>query len=175
MRSRRITELRCSEPRFFELRGLALLALALALAGCTRAEGPTVVLQPKNGAPVSVRVELADTPRSQAVGLMYRKEMPEDHGMLFLFDDDSDHGFWMKNTPLPLDMLFISKEGTVAGIVANAVPYSLDLLRVGAPSRFVLEVNGGFALRHGIAAGDRVTYEGIASANVAAGEHRASP
>jgi uncharacterized membrane protein (UPF0127 family) len=157
------------ELRFLsELRLLALFALVLA--GCTRPAGPTVVLHPKNGSPVHVRVELADTPRSQSVGLMYRKEMPEDHGMLFLFGDDSDHGFWMKNTPLPLDMLFISKEGTIVGIIAETEPYSLELRRVGTPSRFVLEVNGGFAARHGIAAGDRVTYEGIAGEKVAAGE-----
>ena len=134
-----------------------------------------MVLQPKGASPVAVRVELADTPRSQAVGLMYRKELPEDHGMLFRFDDDSDHGFWMKNTPLPLDMIFISKDGVVVGIVENTVPYSLDLRRAGTPSRLVLEVNAGFADRHGIAVGDRVTYEGIPPANAASGERRASP
>ena len=138
-------------------------AAALALVACRPSEGPTVVLRNRAGSEVPVHVEIADTAESRSVGLMYRKELPPDHGMVFLFEEGSDHSFWMKNTPLPLDMIFISKDGRVVGIQADTVPFSLDPRHVGVPSRVVLEVPAGFAAAHGLAAGDVVTYRGIAS------------
>jgi uncharacterized membrane protein (UPF0127 family) len=75
--------------------------------------------------------------------------------MLFVFDEDSDHHFWMKNTFIPLDMIFISGDGIVAGIVHNAAPHSLEARSVGRKSRYVLEISGGAAARLGIAEGQR--------------------
>jgi len=117
---------------------------------------------------VKVLVEVADTPDSQTRGLMYRAHLDPDAGMIFLFTGETDRAFWMKNTPLPLDMIFISKDGHIAGIHPNAEPFTLKTISVGAPSQAVLEVNGGFAAAHGLAVGDRVSYRNIASANLPA-------
>lgn len=94
---------------------------------------------------------------------MYRDHLDPDHGMVFLFDSEKDHSFWMKNTQIPLDMIFISRDGRIVGIHPNAEPFSPRPISVGAPSRVVLEVNRGFAAAHGLAVGDRVTYRNIAS------------
>lgn len=140
----------------------ALLALIAVSSACHDSR-PAVVLHPQSGKPVTVFVEVADTPDTEMRGLMYRTHLDRDHGMIFLFDAESKHTFWMKNTPLPLDMVFISHDGRVVGIHANAEPFSLRTIDVEAPSRAVLEVNGGFAAAHGLAVGDRVTYRNIAS------------
>jgi uncharacterized membrane protein (UPF0127 family) len=81
--------------------------------------------------------------------------------MLFVFEEDADHEFWMKNTVIPLDMLFIAADGRLVGIRANATPLSTASVGVGAPSRFVLEVPGGWAARHGVAPGARVELRGV--------------
>ena len=81
--------------------------------------------------------------------------------MLFIFAEDRDHEFWMKNTFIPLDMLFIAADGRVVGVHADATPLSTARIAAGTPSRFVLEVAGGFAARHGIAPGDRVELDGV--------------
>jgi len=81
--------------------------------------------------------------------------------MLFVFDEDRNHSFWMKNTLIPLDMLFIARDGTVVGIHANATPLSTANIAVGKPSRYVLEVPGGWAARHGVAAGAQVEFRGV--------------
>ncbi len=110
-----------------------------------------------------MHVEVADTPQARSLGLMYRKNLAPDQGMIFFFERDEDHRFWMKNTPLSLDMIFISAEGKIVGIQADTQPFSLQPLGVGAPSRAVLEVRAGFSRTHGLKAGDRVTYRGIRS------------
>ena len=111
-----------------------------------------------------MRVDVADTPQARSLGLMYRTDLAPDQGMIFFFERDEDHRFWMKNTPLSLDMIFISADGRIVGIQVDAEPFSLKPLGVGAPSRAVLEVRAGFARAHGIKPGDRVTYRGIRSA-----------
>jgi hypothetical protein len=122
---------------------------------------PTVVLTPAGGAPVRVTVELARTDEERRVGLMYRQNMAADAGMLFLFDEDEIHTFWMKNTLIPLDMIFIRADGTVAGVVEQAEPRTTTGRTIGKPSRHVLEVNGGFAKAHGIGEGTKVDYQNI--------------
>jgi uncharacterized membrane protein (UPF0127 family) len=141
-------------------RALAFSFLLL-LAACT--SEPRLVLHPEGRDPVTVRVEVADTPESRRLGLMYRTHLDEDQGMIFFFERDADHGFWMKNTPLSLDMIFISAEGRIVGIAADTRPFSLESVRGGAPARAVLEVRSGFARRHGLKPGDRVAYEAIVS------------
>ncbi len=106
-------------------------------------------------------VELARTDAERMKGLMYRTELGPDAGMLFLFDETAVHEFWMKNTFIPLDLIFISEDGRVSGIVARAVPGDLTPRTAGGPSRYVLEVNGGWAERHGVHVGDRVRFEGV--------------
>ena len=82
--------------------------------------------------------------------------------MIFLFPAPSIQSFWMKNTPLPLDMIFIGSDRKIVGIVEQTVPFSLDSRSVPAASQFVLEINGGLSKRLGIRAGDAVRFEGIA-------------
>jgi hypothetical protein len=87
---------------------------------------------------------------------MYRRSMPEDHGMLFHLDERREHTFWMHNTCMPLDMLFVDDDGTVVGIVEAATPLTDTSRTVGCPSSFVLEVNAGWCRRHGVRAGQKL-------------------
>ncbi len=104
------------------------------------------------------RVELADTPAKQARGLMYRTGLDRDGGMIFPFPFPRDAAFWMRNTLIPLDIIFIRADGTIARIAANAVPESLDLIEAGEPVSAVLEIAGGGAAARGIVAGDHVSW-----------------
>ena len=104
----------------------------------------------------SLNVEIAADAISQERGLMFRRDMPADAGMLFDFHQEQRVAFWMKNTPLPLDMLFIKADGTVSSIEPNAIPYSTDTIPAAEPVRAVLEINGGQAHALGIKPGDRV-------------------
>lgn len=111
--------------------------------------------------PRAFRVEIADDNKERARGLMHRTQMDEDAGMLFLFDRMKVQSFWMKNTRIPLDMLFIDDAGVIVGIAENAEPMTLTSRSVGKPSRYVLELNAGTSRRRGLAAGQRVTFEGV--------------
>lgn len=106
-------------------------------------------------------VEVARTPQERARGLMFRESLAADAGMIFLFDEDEDHSFWMKNTKIPLDMIFIDSTGLIVGVVENAEPFTLSSRSVGQPSRYVLEVAGGTCRREGIAVGHRLRFLGI--------------
>lgn len=143
----------------------SVLALAvfvgLTVSAC--ASEPRVVLQTANGE-LTVTVEVVSTPTQQAVGLMYRKELGALAGMLFVFDTAIEHPFWMKNTVLPLDMIFLGDDRKVVGIVKNAVPFTTTARTVGVASRYVLEVNAGFSDKHGIKNGDLVRFESITAA-----------
>jgi len=103
-------------------------------------------------------VELADTPERRAVGLMHRQSMPADHGMLFDFKADAQVAMWMHNTRIPLDMLFIAKDGRIVNIAERAVPFSETTIPSKGPVRAVLELNGGTSARLGIKPGDRVSH-----------------
>jgi uncharacterized membrane protein (UPF0127 family) len=122
---------------------------------------PTVILTPPSGEPIRVAVEIARSEEERRRGLMYRQNLPPDAGMLFLFEEDEIHSFWMKNTLIPLDMIFIRADGTVAGVVENATPRTLEPRGVDRPSRHVLEVIGGWARAHGVGEGTRVSFENI--------------
>ena len=110
-------------------------------------------------------IELALTPEQQTQGLMYRRSLAADGGMLFDFHQTKSISMWMKNTFIPLDMIFITDDGTVAGIAQRAIPQSLDIISSPGPVRAVLEVNGGTADRLHLHAGDRVLYKAFAAAN----------
>jgi len=139
---------------------VALAACAL-LAACSRGEPQTslptakVVIDTQKG-PVVFNVEVAADGASQEKGLMYRTTLATDAGMLFDFHQPNLVVFWMKNTPLSLDMLFIRADATVSTIAANTVPYSEDKIPASEPVRAVLEINGGRAVALGIQPGDKV-------------------
>ena len=103
-------------------------------------------------------VELAVTPEQQARGLMFRRELPEGQGMLFDFQREQPATFWMKNTYVSLDMIFIRADGSILRIAENTVPLSEALVPSGGPVRAVLEVVAGTARKLGIAPGDRVAH-----------------
>lgn len=119
----------------------------------------TLVIETRSGAKHSFEIEVADTPQKQAIGLMYRKQMDADHGMLFLMSrEPKETAFWMKNTYIPLDMLFIGADGRIEHIRENTVPLDLTPVPSGVPVTAVLELNGGRTAALGIAEGDRVIH-----------------
>jgi uncharacterized membrane protein (UPF0127 family) len=103
-------------------------------------------------------VEVAETSAQQARGLMFRTEMPSDKGMIFPFPEDRVASFWMKNTVIPLDIIFIRRDGTIESVAANTTPYSLDSVRSNEPVATVLEIAAGRAAELGIGPGDTVTW-----------------
>ena len=119
--------------------------------------GPTepLTIRTKAG-PVKFSVELARTESEQHQGLMYRRDMAADAGMLFLFKRDRYLAFWMKNTYISLDMIFIKSDGTIVAIVPRTTPMSVDHISPDVRAAAVLEVNAGTAEANGIAVGDRV-------------------
>ena len=133
------------------------------LYACASASVPQVVLHPQKGEPIRVSVEIADTLQKRSFGLMYRRDLPESHGMLFLFPREEPLSFWMKNTPLPLDIVFLNTAHTIVSIAQNTTPFSEKPLPSASPAQFVLEVNGGFCQRHGVTVGDQVEFAGISS------------
>ncbi len=104
-------------------------------------------------------VEMALTPEEHARGLMNRTSVPADAGMLFDFGDTEVRRFWMENTLIPLDMVFIDQNGKIIDIHENATPLSRDTITSSGPCRYVLEVNGGICRSDNICIGDKVTVE----------------
>jgi uncharacterized protein len=140
-----------------------ILALALITAAAACAGGPQVALLAPDGAQLAViNVAIANTPAARELGLMYRKHLAENAGMIFVFPAPDRLSFWMKNTEIPLDMIFADGTGKIVGIVENAEPFSEKPLGVGGDSLYVLEVNGGFAQRHHVTPGDRLKFSGFA-------------
>lgn len=111
------------------------------------------------------QVEMANTPEQRARGLMFRRSMAADHGMLFDFGTDEYVGMWMKNTFIPLDMLFISSRGEIRKIVKRTVPKSLAPIASGEPVRAVLELSGGITDKLNIKTGDRISHPMFAGAD----------
>ena len=103
-------------------------------------------------------VEVARSPEEQRAGLMFRRSLAGDRGMIFPYDSPQEVAFWMKNTLIPLDMIFIRADGTIARIAANTVPLSLQPVPAGEPVAAVLELRGGRAAELGIQPGDRVEW-----------------
>jgi uncharacterized membrane protein (UPF0127 family) len=107
---------------------------------------------------IDIEYECADTPSKRAQGLMYRRSMEEYQGMLFIFNDIAPRYFYMKNTYIPLDILFIDNEKKVIKGYYNTQPMTDDLLPSIADAKYALEVNGGFCARHGISEGDLLKF-----------------
>jgi uncharacterized membrane protein (UPF0127 family) len=131
--------------------------ILLLLSACQR--GSHVDIKTQMGETVSFQIEIADTPASREQGLQYRETLSASQGMLFVFPDEDVRTFWMKNTPLPLDLIFISADLKIVGIIPNTTPFSLAPLSVSKPSRYVLEIKGGAAESAGIHTGDNVNLQ----------------
>jgi uncharacterized protein len=139
---------------------IALSTLTIALGAC--AQGPRIEIVGPGGAQRAVvSVEIADTTATREYGLMYRKQMDENAGMIFVFKSPRHNEFWMKNTVIPLDMIYADGAGKIIGVVRNAPPFSEDIDAVDGDSQYVLEVNGGFCDRHGVKVGDTLRFEGF--------------
>ena len=137
---------------------VALLFVILVAAGPARPAPPqTLEIVSKTGVH-SFAVEMAATEAEREKGLMYRKELPEGQGMLFDFHQEQEVGFWMKNTYIPLDMIFIQGDGRILRIAERTEPLSTQVIPSNGPVRAVLEVIGGTAEKLGIAPGDRVAF-----------------
>jgi uncharacterized membrane protein (UPF0127 family) len=171
------------------LKPLAVLTLALSLSGAACSGGGStvpaaepevdaprpassrpappslprgqVVLEPPGREPVTFEVEVANEDRTRQRGLMFRRQMAENAGMLFLFEEQEHLSFWMHNTYLPLDMVFITSAMRVLGVVENAEPQTDDPREVEGDSQYVLELNAGTARRHGIGPGVLVRFVGV--------------
>jgi uncharacterized membrane protein (UPF0127 family) len=159
-----------------KLHGLAAIALLIGTSACTGRDAAASAGNEAARAPLTevtvasatgrhvFRVELANTVEAQQRGLMYRTDIPKDGGMLFAPYPPEGGGpreasFWMKNTPSPLDIIFIRADGTIARIAENTVPFSEAQVPSGEPVAAVLELNGGRSAELGIAEGDKVTWK----------------
>jgi len=137
--------------------------LTVALAGCTsdspsqssgepsfEREGRLAFVQPSGDTLKTIDVEIADTDAERKRGLMGRRSLGYDRGMLFIFDAVDDGGMWMKNTPLPLDIVFVAPDSQVINIARRTTPFSQETISPAAPKKFVVEVRAGFADRFGL-------------------------
>jgi uncharacterized membrane protein (UPF0127 family) len=138
------------------MRYLLIMSLfsVLFASACTQ-QLPTTNVQVGG---VTVIAEIADDDRDRTIGLMNRSSLPEGAGMIFVFDDEKQRSFWMKNTLIPLDMIFISANGTIVDITTMQPCKSLfcESYRSKQPAKYVLEVNAGFAEKHSTKVGDFV-------------------
>ena len=117
---------------------------------------PLTIATPKGT--FTYKIELAISSQQRTRGLMFRKTMPQDYGMLFDFDSTQKVAMWMKNTFIPLDMIFMRADGTIAHIVENTTPHSLSIISSRFPVQFVLELNAGEAKRTGMRPGQLMKY-----------------
>lgn len=168
--SRGATILRCDlgcglSPALGKTLMFAVCAAVLGCAGMacrSMPAGPAVViLEGRGGVEVRVRVEVVSRPEEMSRGLMFRDRLAADAGMLFVYPSEGERSFWMKNTLIPLDMAFIGENRRIVGIVHEAEPLTTSARSVDAPSRFVLEVNGGSLRRNGVLEGALVRFENV--------------
>lgn len=144
---------------------LGLLLAGLCPAGAQTAlevfERDDLAIETVGGARYEIAVELALTPRQQAQGLMYRRDLAADSGMLFVYRRDGPVNMWMKNTLIPLDMLFLARDGRIVRVAERTVPHSLATISSGESVAGVLELNAGSVQRLGVAVGDRVIHRAL--------------
>ena len=142
-----------------------LLALMLLFAPPAAAADEVVrlptellVIETASGSKVTFEAEIADDDAERSRGLMFRRSMQEHEAMLFIWSSPYEVGMWMRNTYIPLDMLFIAADGRIVHIARETVPHSLDVISAGRDVLAVLEISGGAAARLGIAPGDQVRH-----------------
>ena len=151
------------------MRGWLALVIALSLVPADRISSPqptlpqsALTIETKRG-PVHLTIETAATPEQQQHGLMFRRALESDAGMLFLYETDRLRSFWMRNTLIPLDILFVKRDGVIARIAANTTPLSEERLPSGQPVRAVLEIAGGRSAQLGVAVGDSLRHPAFRS------------
>ncbi len=105
-----------------------------------------------------IEVEVADNDREREIGLMYRKSMDDNRGMFFIFNKEEPQSFWMKNTIMPLDIMYVNLANEIVKIHKNTVPFSESSIPSGKPATYVVEVAAGFTDRYGIAEGDLISF-----------------
>lgn len=149
---------------------VSILILALSLSSCTESKDlstssrnrtlsftETVTFLTAQGDSIStVDVAIADSEQETQLGLMFVNELNEDQGMLFVFGESSPRSFWMANTPLPLDIIFVNSEYEIVRIHRNTTPYSRDSFSTDTPAQYVVEVNGGYTVKNDIQEGMRI-------------------
>ncbi|WP_353472265.1 DUF192 domain-containing protein [Salipiger sp. H15] len=148
-------------------RGRALSLLALTLLGAQAAQAacdPGELQLRGDWGSARFGVVVADSVPLRAKGLMFVESMPSSAGMLFVYDEPHDVSFWMKNTLIPLDMVFADAQGVVISVHANAIPGDETSIPSGGPAQYVLEINGGMAARLGIDAGSQMQHPAITDA-----------
>lgn len=106
----------------------------------------------------SIEIAIADLPEERNQGLMDVNTLPENIGMLFIFDEEAPRSFWMVNTPLPLDIMYVGSDSIIVRIHQNTTPFSETSLASDAPAQYVVETNGGFSLTHGITEGMKIRF-----------------
>lgn len=150
-----------------------LAALALALCGAVPAGGGPIACRDDRALLIypagqaQFTIEIADTEAERARGLMQRASMPRSEGMLFIYPDAAERAFWMKNTMIPLDILFFDEAGVLVGLQENARPFDLTPLPSKGAARFVLEINGGLAAKLRITEGAHLAHPAIDPAQAA--------
>jgi len=123
-------------------------------------EGELFFQSASSGKSISkIDIEKAENDIERAQGLMFRKSMPEDQGMFFVMDNNEQQSFWMHNTYIPLDIMFVDENGVITTIHENAKPLNDNSLPSNGPAKFVVEVNGGYAKAHGIKVGDKISWQ----------------
>jgi len=147
-------------------------ALALVLGGFVLAAGSAVeaaklrveqvVLVSETGRHL-IDAEIADSPGARATGLMFRRTLAPDAGMLFIYDTPENITMWMKNTYISLDMIFADEKGKIIRIARNTEPFSLDIIEAGGPAKVVLEVPAGTAQRLKLKRGDRLEHTSVSA------------
>lgn len=167
-----------STPRTVERRPASLpivflsLFFAAALPGCSEEEerlpvfteipfdkeGTLTFLQPDGREITTIDIEIAESDSAQARGLMQRRSLPAGGGMLFPYDTPRPLSFWMRNTPLPLDIIFVGDDGRIVNIARRTRPYSDESITSDGPAQYVVEVRAGFADRHGLTDSTRVRW-----------------
>tara|TARA_R110000868_G_scaffold37111_6_gene131437 strand:+ start:19133 stop:19621 length:489 start_codon:yes stop_codon:yes gene_type:complete len=157
-----------------KLNNIVLFAVsAILLSNCT-SEKKESTIQPKgrivtpestlsflnstNDEITSIDIAIADLPEERNQGLMDVNTLAENSGMLFIFDGEATRSFWMVNTPLPLDIMYVNSDSIIVRIYQNTTPFSETSLPSEAPAQFVVETNGGFSLTHGITEGMRIRF-----------------
>jgi uncharacterized protein len=140
------------------LRGVALAAVLFPLAA--QAADDQLTLHTKSG-DYQFKVDVVDTDETRAKGLMFVTELPDDQGMLFDFKEEREVSFWMRNTFIPLDMIFVGTDGVVRTVHANARPHDVTSIPSEVPVQFVLEIPGGRAAAIGLEPGDTMEHDRV--------------
>ena len=120
-----------------------------------------LAIQRQDGQTETYAVEIARTPPQHAYGLMFRESVPERGGMIFLYDTEEQVAMWMKNTSIPLDMVFVRSDGVIVKLLQAAKPFDTTPLPSGEPVKAVIELKDGAIRRDGLSLGDRVVWEGL--------------